>query len=154
MLLDWLRTDEHVSVVYGHADLMDIPWTGGRAQDTQKFLGVWDNVLDNLTEGLSEKVKRGLLYRRMLLSSALKEDVSHFRREKAKGEGAENYTYAFLRLSIERFIANDRQDKNLADRQHALRQAASGKAVAGLAANQAAPAQKSKETDKGKGHQS
>ena len=56
MVLDWFRTDEHMSVVYGHADLMDIPWMGGRAQDMQRFLGMWDNVLDNLTEELSEKV--------------------------------------------------------------------------------------------------
>ena len=103
---DWFRTDAHMSLVYGHADLMEIPWMGDRAQDTQKFLGVWDNVLDNLTEGLSDMVKRDLLYRRMQLSNALKEDLAHLRREKAKGEGAERYTYLFLRRSIERFIEN------------------------------------------------
>ena len=92
MVHDWFRTDAHMSLVYGHADLMEIPWMGDRAQDMQKFLGVWDNVLDNLTEGLSDMVKRDLLYRRMQLSNALKEDLAHFRREKAKGEGAEHYT--------------------------------------------------------------
>ena len=41
----------------------------------------------------------------MQLSNALKEDLAHFRREKAKGEGAEHYTYLFLRRSIERFLS-------------------------------------------------
>ena len=28
MVYDWLRTDAHMSLVYGHADLMEIPWMG------------------------------------------------------------------------------------------------------------------------------
>jgi hypothetical protein len=60
----------------------------------------------------------GLLYRRMISSEALKEDLAHFQWERAKGEGAENYTSRF-RKSINKFIASDKQDKNLADRQHA-----------------------------------
>ena len=71
--------------------------------------------------------------------------------KRQKGKSAGNYTYSLLRKSIERLIANDRQAKNLADRQNALRQAASGKAVADLAANQAAPAHKAKEKEKNKG---
>ena len=89
---------------------------GGHASDTQKLLNCWDRGLGNMHEELSDHVKRGLLYRRVVSSVSLKEGLAHFRREKAKGEDAESYTYSFQRLSIERLIANDRQDKNLADR--------------------------------------
>jgi hypothetical protein len=151
MVYDWLRTDEHMSLVYGHAGLMEIPWMGDRAQDMQKFLGVWGSVSTISPRSSLTGSSGACCTGACCCSVALKEDLAHFRREKAKGEGAENYTYSFLRKSIERFIANDRQDKNLADRQHALRQAASGKAGADLAANQAAPAQKAKEKEKTKG---
>ena len=32
MVYDWFRTDEHMSVMYGHADLLEIPWMGGSGQ--------------------------------------------------------------------------------------------------------------------------
>ena len=62
----------------------------------QKLLNCWDSVLENMQEALSDIVKRDLLYRRMMSSVALKEDRAHFRREKAKGEDTESYTYSFL----------------------------------------------------------
>ena len=80
-----------MSVMYGHADLLDVPWMGDRAQDMQNFLNCWDSVNDNMSEGLADKVKRDLLYRRVQASKMLSEDLAHFRREKAKGETAENY---------------------------------------------------------------
>ena len=85
-------------------------------------------------------------------SKASGEDLAHYRREKAKGEGSENHNYAFLRLSVERFIANDRQDKNLADRQNALRQVARGKQAAELAASPTAAAPKPKGKGKNMAH--
>ena len=64
MVYDWLRTDEHMSVMYGHVDLLEIPWMGDRANDMQKLCNCWDNVLDNMQEALSDIVKRDLLYPR------------------------------------------------------------------------------------------
>ena len=98
-----------------------------------KLLKCWSSFLDSMQETHSDMAKRDLLYRRMVSSVVSKEELTRFRQEKAKGEGADNYTPSYLHKSIERLIANDRQDKNLADRENALRQAASGKAVAELA---------------------
>jgi hypothetical protein len=123
MVHGWSRTDEHMSAMYGHVDHMEIPWMGGRAIDMQKLLNRWGSVLDDMQEALSDIVKRGLLYRRMLNSEVLREDLANFRRAKAEGEGAKNYTHEFLRRSIDQYIVFGRRDKNLADRQQAFRQA-------------------------------
>ena len=125
---------------------------GDRAQDMQRFLNCWDSVIENMDDELKPKTKRDVFYRKLSVSKELSEDLAHYRRQKARGEGTENFTYEFLRLSVERFIANDRQDKNLADRQNALRQAARGKQAAELAAAPAAAAPKAKGRGKGKAH--
>ena len=51
MVYDWLRADEHTSVIYGHADLLEAPWMGDKAMGTQKLLNCWGRVLDNMANG-------------------------------------------------------------------------------------------------------
>ena len=46
-----------------------------------------------------------------MVSKVLKEDLAKFRKAKAKGEGAEELTYAYLRKSIEAYVVNDKLDK-------------------------------------------
>ena len=59
MVYDWLRTDEHMSVMCGQADLMDVAWVGDKAHEMQKLLTIWDIVQNNMEEEVSEKVKNG-----------------------------------------------------------------------------------------------
>ena len=51
MVYDWLRTDQHMSVMYGHFDLTEIPWMGDKAMDMQKFLNCWGSVLEKNAGG-------------------------------------------------------------------------------------------------------
>ena len=65
---------------------------GDRAQDMQRFLNCWDSVIENMNDDLKPKTKRDVFYRKLMGSKVLGEDLAHYRREKARGDSAENYS--------------------------------------------------------------
>ena len=122
MIYEWLKTDEYLATVFSISDLTDIVWMGDRPAEMQRFLTVWDNIIRNLEDktAVNEKTMRDLMFRQMKKSTALSEEVAHFNRQRTKGSDAEDFTYTFLRRSIERHLALQRQERNLADRKAAM----------------------------------
>ena len=85
-------------------------WLGdARMQD---FLDQWDHVTENMEEQLTDKARRGMFYRKIKDSQALKEDLAHFNRNRH----GPDYTYQFLRDAVTRYIDIAHQEKQLAAR--------------------------------------
>ena len=55
----------------------------------QRFLTIWDSALNNLEEEVSEKVKRGLLYRRAQKSVVLRKMSPTLKGKRPKGNMVE-----------------------------------------------------------------
>ena len=123
MVYDYFKTEDHMSQVYGLNDLTDLTWYGdGRMLD---FLQQWDFILDHLEgdtlitlHANGEKTLRDLLFRQVEKSTALAEDVAHYKRV---GKSHADHSYRFLRDMIERSVENSHQRKIVEERRNAIR---------------------------------
>ena len=123
MIYDYFKTEDHMSQVYGLNDLTDLTWYGdNRMLD---FLQQWDFVLDHIEgdtqatlHANGEKTLRDLLFRQVEKSSALAEDIAHYKRI---GKQHPDYSYRFLRDAIERSVENSHQRKIVEERRNAIR---------------------------------
>ncbi len=97
-----------MSAVYSYSDLSDISWMGGRAGEMQKFLNLWDHILESMPDVLFERVLSSIFAKQVGKPIALREDFAHYKRERPKDEDASDFTYAFLTRCVERLISNDR----------------------------------------------
>merc|ERR1712026_268457 len=112
-----------MSQVYGLHDLTDLMWYVDNRM--LEFLAQWDFILDHLEgdtvvtlHANGEKTLRDLLFRQVEKSSALSEDVAHFKRV---GKKHEDHSYKFLRDAIERSVDTSRQRKIVEERRNAIK---------------------------------
>ena len=80
MIHDWYKTEAHMGTAYGCADLMSCFWMGDDKMET--YLAQWDHIVDNLEDGVDvpEKALRDMLFKHLQQSTALKEDIAHYKR--------------------------------------------------------------------------
>ena len=123
MIYDYLKTEDHMSQVYGLNDLTDLTWYGDNLMID--FLQQWDFILDHLEGDVlstlhanGEKTLRDLLCRQVEKSAAMAEDVAHYRRV---GKSHQDHSYRFLRDMIERSVDNSHQRKIVEERRSAIR---------------------------------
>ena len=115
MVNEWFKTDEHMSQMYGHNDIQNLPWGGDSPAQMETFLQLWDHIEDNLEEKLSEKARRDCFYAKVKLSQVLQQDLAHYGRAKSITDDPD-FSYAFLRNSMDRYLTNVHNDRNLAAR--------------------------------------
>ena len=117
MVYQHFKFDDHMSAVYGVSDLSKILWPGD--DKMQNWLDIWTIIEENIDEEISENTRRRLMAEQILEgfnhgSKELKEDYSHFEREKSR-QGAD-YSSQFLVDAVQRAIDRRQDAKNKKDR--------------------------------------
>ena len=121
MVKSHFRTASHMNTVYSYEALYEMIWYGDH--EIQAFLFKWYEILDNLSETISQEALRDILSKKMHKSIVLKNDMSHFDREKGKAvtnpTERNDYTYDYLIQLLKRYLANALEDKQVQARKAA-----------------------------------
>ena len=150
MMYDYFKTEPHMQEFYNHFTITTLKWFGDKPHRMQQFLDIWDKVWNNCVDPPGSDVKRDMFYEQMKQSTALKTDVDHFAREKAKGihsKCPEDVSYKYLRMCCDAHLARVAFDKNIADQQAEFKKLQEG---GGKDKNPALAAEKGKGKGKGK----
>ena len=122
LILQWFKTNDHMSVVYSYECLQELSWQGDKNID--EFFHLWNRIVDNLNEPLSHAALRDILFKKMTNSKVFAEDLAHFRREKAKagfGQAAPDFTYDYLMCCLRRQMAEEHEALQVESRKSGLR---------------------------------
>ena len=125
LILQWFKTNDHMSVVYSYECLQELEWLGDKYVD--EFLHVWNNIVDNLSEPLTPGALRDILFKKMVNSKVFAQDLAHFKREKAKagfGQAAPDFTYDYLMCCLRRQVAEEHEEYQVEKRKIGLRHTA------------------------------
>ena len=106
MILDWFKTDIHKSTFSCFEDISNIGWKGDTPSQMEQFLNDWDYLVENLGPNmLTEEASKDMFASKWFQSNALKEDIAHYKRARAKGPNVDpDFTLLFMRRSMEIYI--------------------------------------------------
>ena len=76
----------------------------------------WDYLIEHLPTELPAESMRDMLFSKFENSKVLAQDVSHYRRARAKGPDDPYFTLAFMRKSIDIYVKDERGKANAEDR--------------------------------------
>ena len=105
-----------MSSMCGVRDLLKLTWKGDEPNEMEKFLKDFDYLVRNISTKFADDVYRDILFDAMKDSTALREDISHYRRVRSRGEDHEDNSQKYLRQSIEPHIKCKRYEQNLDQR--------------------------------------
>ena len=137
MVYDWFRTKPHMQSHHGYQDLNALTWKGDAPAEMEYFLQQWDYYVSKITDTklASAEVLRDLMYEKMKGSKVLAVELAHFKRARAKGDTPDgapvdpDFCLEFLRNTIETYIYDEREDKNLEGIRKAVTATGSGGAL-------------------------
>ncbi|MCP4194480.1 MAG: hypothetical protein GY768_28055, partial [Planctomycetaceae bacterium] len=113
LIFDYYRTDTNMSSMCGVRDLLKLSWKGDGISEMEKFLKDWDFLVRNIDTDFTEDAYRDIMFEAMKDSAALREDMSHYRRVRAKGGVHPDNSLGYLRQAIESYIKEKRYEQNL-----------------------------------------
>jgi hypothetical protein len=135
LILNFHKVNDSQEVVIGIEHLTLLAWKGDHKM--AEFKHHWDSIMRRMTDPLTESTLRGLLYKKLLVSKVLREDISHFDRMENDNE---HKNISYLWNAINRAIRIRKERKNADEQENYLRNELSASGVP------ATPAKASAET--------
>ena len=111
LISEHFRTNHTTDHASDMVDLVNLQWFGD--ENMTKFRYVWDSCVQSMYPRLPDDTLRDILYKKLLPSKVLREDLARFDRQE---QGHPHRTYAWLRSRIDYHILRQLQDKNQAEK--------------------------------------
>ena len=108
-----LRTSSSLKTYFNIEQLMDIQWHGDSPEQIGKFLSDWIRVTNGMRTALEDVEFAELLYTRMKDSTVMKSVCELYRRASHHTPGKGDNTYTFLLESLQHYLDDVLEDKNL-----------------------------------------
>ena len=116
MILDYFKTNRDMSVVYTVQDLTNLEYPGDKGM--HNFRHYWEEMTSKLRNELTEKCLAEILLDKLRGSQELREDIKHYIRIEPTHE---DKTYQYLLRCMDRFLSQQRLDRNRTETRNALK---------------------------------